>query len=503
MQLPELLEARAFFTAVTASLPPIASPLSQPQPTVVDDIALFANGGGYSSPDQYPGAAGGGWLSAWTRNSKAVVGTVFPGTNSKQPAPIDLTQSSFLQVQTSNHGAISRALPGTAGTSHRVIQFDYRFDGTRSGASPNDYVSIFGDTISDPRVSASEMSRDYTWAIRADINASNASWLFAGKNSSGSVSTIDNSGSEAIATKGDVYQFTINEYFSNGTGTYTATVRDTSDGDVYTTPSPIAFCSNPSTTDHIVFGAALAGRESGKFSIDSIHIATVTTPPPVVFVIGGFGTPQAPTSGTKDVQQLLEPFFNYDGFDAATFRYYEENYDTDKSINPHGDSITAEIDKVPASTPVVVMGFSFGGDQAFYSSADASRTVNDLILFDPVIKAIIDNQVEDITTDPTRYDLNLGSNIQYTDDNARQIFESSGKLYPGGPYSFTVSGQPGTYENLSFPHASGHASGQVTPFQGTAGFGASGDPINDTAELVENALDGFPMFWDGIEAGTE
>ena len=66
-----------------------------------------------------------------------------------------------------------------------------------------------------------------------------------------------------------------------------------------------------------------------------------------------------------------------------------------------------------------------------------------------------------------------------------------------------ATGRPaGREANYYFPRNAGHEVGEMTPSQGVNITGVAGDQINDTMELVENAVDGFPVFWDGIRSGS-
>jgi hypothetical protein len=65
------------------------------------------------------------------------------------------------------------------------------------------------------------------------------------------------------------------------------------------------------------------------------------------------------------------------------------------------------------------------------------------------------------------------------------------------PYGSLIPEVPGTYHNIFFPITSAHANGQLTPdhtdpLTPAANF-SPGDP--DTSEYVQDAVDGFPMFW--------
>jgi hypothetical protein len=102
---------------------------------------------------------------------------------------------------------------------------------------------------------------------------------------------------------------------------------------------------------------------------------------------------------------------------------------------------------------------------------------------------------------PTQITQTLPSTVENAADFGRVIFQPNGVLYAKGPYAFKIQGTAGTYENLFFPRSTKHQAGQLTPRALTPGAGGSGDPINDTSELVDNALDGFPLFWDGVDNG--
>jgi hypothetical protein len=244
------------------------------------------------------------------------------------------------------------------------------------------------------------------------------------------------------------------------------------------------------------FVEALEGRRLlssvSKATGSSAQVSTKIAP--VVFVIGGFGDPQYPEPGVGSVQQDYEPMFQHDGISRASqFRYYEQNYDTDTLINRDHDSIAAEIDRVPAGTPVVVIGFSFGGGQAIRSCEQADRKINDLLLFDPVVQTNFANQVINTRSGPQEIVQTLPGNVLSAVDCSRDIFQSNDKIYPEGPYGFRITGRPGTYENLIFPHSTEHWE-LLTPFAGVSAPGAPGSAINDTSALVKNALAGLPMF---------
>jgi pimeloyl-ACP methyl ester carboxylesterase len=426
---------------------------------------------------------------------------VLSGTGKGQSPPIDLVQPDYLQVATSGTGGISRAYPGAdGGTTDRVIQFDYRFDGTSGDDSDDDSIEIFGDNAGKFGLDQSDASvKTNTWAIKASLNQRGAVWEFGYLDHRGKISFIVDVKSGVVVKRGDVYQFTIDESLDGASETYIATVRDTTAGTVYQTPV-LRFCAKELGTDHLDFGMSLSGGETGKFSVDAIHVATKATPAPVVFVIGGLGATQNPERGVLSVQEDYGPLFQFDGINAKHFRWFEENYDTDTSVNPDGDSIAAEIDKVPLGTPVVLMGLSFGGAQAIVSAAEVDRPINDLILFDPVVKGAYWQQVSYANGKPSQTVETVPGNVEYAADLSRVIFQPDGSLYPKGPYAFRIVGRRGDYENLPFPRSTKHQAGQVTPRALTPGVGGSGDPINDTSELVENAVDGLALFWDGVES---
>ncbi len=467
------------------------------------NVITFADGNGNSTSNQYPGTAGAGWAAGWSRSSKSFGGTVLSGSGEGQSPPIDLVQPDYLQVTASGVGAVARAYAGTDATSDRVIQFDYRFDGTTGGDNAADTIEIFGDNTDKFGLDPFDAKyKTNTWAIKALISQKKAVWQFGFLDRHKTISFLNNPDAVRI-TQGDLYQFTINEYLVNGTGSYTATVRDTTTGGVYATASALPFCSGELSTDRLEFGMSLATGEIGKFSVDAIHVATVATPAPVIFAIGGLGTPQNPEPGVESVTQAVAKIFSEEGIADADIRGYEQNYDSDKSVNPNGDSIAAEIDKVPAGTPVVLMGFSFGGSQAVSTASQISRPISAMILFDPVLQTDYADQVYDETTDPMQIIRQVPSNVQNAVEFSRVIFQPNGKLYPSGPYAFKINGRAGTFETFTFPRSSGHVEGQITPRSKTPGIGPPGDPINDTAQYMDDAVDGFPLFWDGVDnAGT-
>jgi pimeloyl-ACP methyl ester carboxylesterase len=217
----------------------------------------------------------------------------------------------------------------------------------------------------------------------------------------------------------------------------------------------------------------LSAGDTENFSIDMVHIGNTSqsVAPAVVFVGGG-------NQAVSAVQAAFAPKLARLGINLAQVQFFSNT--EEQSVAGYIDSIT------DLNRPVVLVGLSWGGYTALQAAEAATRKVNDVILLDPAVNGSVP--------------VNPLSNIYSAVDISRTL-PTWDKVN-----GFTITAVTGDYINSSFPgKEADHAVGELTPYVAAsatpnhaAGFVeasdfAPGDP--DTSEYLEDAADGFLMFW--------
>jgi pimeloyl-ACP methyl ester carboxylesterase len=198
------------------------------------------------------------------------------------------------------------------------------------------------------------------------------------------------------------------------------------------------------------------------------------------------------------------------------------------------DHIASAIETDLGTSDVVLVAVSNGGDIALQAAVKAEAeeegrsspySISGLIFFDPATAAYsVDPDTGEAVPDPLgQVDVQNGSYVQQKRavpagvgqaiDCSREIFYAYGAQIgqlvdpDNSPHAFLFSGTAEDSWNLdTFPNNEqdeDHAWGQCTPEVPAlahyglvhGGRGGPGDPINDTSEFLEDAVEGFPMYW--------
>lgn len=249
-------------------------------------VANFTGGTGTTQPDQYTGAAGGGWSGGWsaTTNTSGSVSSATPLDGGGNYLSVALTSSAV-------SGSVRRQYTSGSGVSIATtyrISFDWRFDGNKSAMTVfEDRIQFFGDTSA---VAGSATTNTWLigWAAADGTNNDihGGSWYFFDRNVSSdfTVANMFNTGMGLDA--GTVYSFTVD--VNPVAGTYSATISNgltsvsaTELGfrrgavNVSASPAHLGFGVNRSTTSDNV-----------TFALDSLSITAVPEPAGAAAIAG-------------------------------------------------------------------------------------------------------------------------------------------------------------------------------------------------------------------------
>ena len=236
----------------------------------------FADGNGTSTPDQFIGTIGDGWLTEWagTGSSSSVIAT----------SPIDDgNYLSSIRAATGN-ATLRRQFDLGAGEMVSGLPYDvewtWRFDGDITQMTTfDDRIHFFADSGA---VSGSANTNSWLIGVSSTLNGSSGfnggNFYFYNNTGSapggfGETDMIDTGIALDSTTAGDVFTFKI--IVDPGRGRYDATIMNTTTGSTYTAAN-LKFrnaTTNASTTSYLHFGSnANSATDNTTFSLDSIGL---------------------------------------------------------------------------------------------------------------------------------------------------------------------------------------------------------------------------------------
>lgn len=254
-------------------------------------LAGFTDGNGSVLVDQYVGAAGNGWSTAWATNTTGanagttVVGNVI-NTNPLNGGGNYLSTTLTAGAGAGNGKGVEQRQYTSFGnvslSQIHTVSFDYRMDSTLTGFdAAGDYIQAFDRPFN------SDFGADGAWLIRATGASTNGiaahNWMFynGGKNGGGfSATNFVDSGVSLVS--GQVYHFEIN--INPALLEYSVSIN----GGAFS--APMGFRTNTAANlGRVNWGGQLSGpSEIMTYSLDSIAV-TAAIPEPSTFMLLGIG----------------------------------------------------------------------------------------------------------------------------------------------------------------------------------------------------------------------
>jgi len=251
-------------------------------------VAGFTEGNGAATSDQWMGAVGNGWATAWQQAgadvATGVVNTapLHGGGNYLQFDDNDTTGAAYIRRQMVNFGEVNLSQP------YRLT-LSYRFDGDLAQLTTfNDRIGIFGNAAAATGTGATN-----TWCIGV-VGADNGvsqpvfpgEWYFFDNNGTSDFNSANMFDTNLALVAGRTYAITVD--VNPVAGTYGASIYDGVNPVVSATG--LTFRSGATNTSaswfHISQNASTAADNSA-FSVD--NIAVVPEPATAGLLLGGVG----------------------------------------------------------------------------------------------------------------------------------------------------------------------------------------------------------------------
>lgn len=242
-------------------------------------MAEFNDGNGTTLPDQWAGAVGNGWATAWQQGGNAagtgVVNTspLWDSGNYLQFVDNTTTSPTYVRRQFQNFEGLDIAQP------HRIT-LSYRFDGSGAAFTHfNDRIAIFGDTAA---VTSSATSN--TWLIGVAGSNTGAGvgqsvnpgeWYFFDNNGSNTFATSNMYDTNLVFVPGRAYAITID--VNPALGTYSASINDGVNPVVSASNLTFRSGSTGAASWFHVSQNSDAPTDNAAFSIDSVQIVPEPT----------------------------------------------------------------------------------------------------------------------------------------------------------------------------------------------------------------------------------
>ena len=250
--------------------------------------AEFDDGSGTSTPDQFTGTAGKGWLSLWTGvGGTASIQTAAPLEDAGDPYLQAIRTASGPRTLRRQYGDYGLVDPGAM----HYISWKWRFDGDVTDLTVfDDRIHFFGNASElGSTTSANSWIIGWIAADRAGNDIHEGEWYFFDGTSSGDFvgANMANTGMGLLADT--VYDFRV--LVNPALGTYDAWI---SDGTNLFYAAGLGFRNGtPGVYDWVHFGTnANSSGDDTTFSLDSVRI-TAWTPEPgtlSLLLIGGAGS---------------------------------------------------------------------------------------------------------------------------------------------------------------------------------------------------------------------